>query len=248
MSEQNQQGQPPKKIKDVLPQFIIFILIVSIFVFGSTYITRFLETTDKVEVEKIVNEIIKEKEVIIRKPKCEHSYQSYLELKGKGQSVRLVDNKSSYAKNGNFVGDITPTVFISGKDEIACGYLYLKISKNNKPIDKKYDSIYINPRGFGGHILRERGIILNEKDNFTEVLVPLKTIYYISGIPYNPDAQNFKVADWVNLLNVNSHLNFDIGLSTLDKGGKINDITIVYKCWDEETGKESNNCQLSIDE
>lgn len=241
------QTQSQKKFKDVILPFCIFIIIVSLFVFGSTYLTRFLRTADKDEIEKIVKEVIKEKEIIIKKPICERSFEAYSLLKSKGQFIQLADSQSSYAYQGHFTSNIKPTVFISGEDDIACGYLYLKLSKSNKPLDKLYDSIYINPHSFGGHILREKGIILNEAENYTEAIIPLNAVSYLPGLPYNSKAQNFKIADWSKLLNVNSHVSFDIGLSTMDKGGMINDITIVYKCWDMETGKESNNCQLSIE-
>lgn len=239
----NPQNQ--RRIKDVLTQFIVFIVIVSVFVFGSTFLARSLTAPNQEEVEKIVKNVIQEKYLPLR-PTCAGTLDEFQDLRDSGKVLRIANNNPSYAENGNLIGGTKPTVMISGQDEIGCGYLYIRVSKSHKPFDPNFDSVYINPQGFGGHILRNKGIMLNDQGEYTEALIPLDAVAYLPNVPYDPNAQNFHIANWVNLLNVNSHVDFDLALSTLDKGGLIEDVSIAYKCWNNETGTEANNCQLSL--
>jgi len=234
-----------KKSKNVIWQLAGFLVVVAIVVIGSTIASSY-STTNKKQIEEKVNEIIKEKNVLIARPKCDLNQESFESLKNSDQSLTFIQNKASYAQNNSFIGAASPTVIITGQDEIACGYLYIRASKSNKPLDEKSESIYINPQGFGGHILRSKGIYLKQNAYNTEALISLDSVAYLPNVPYNPDAKNFRIANWTNLLNVNSHVTFSVGLSTLDKGGMINEITIAYKCWNSETGNESKNCQLSL--
>lgn len=238
-----------KSIKEIFTQVVGFLIIVFLIVFGTSYASRI---GDKQDLEKIaeekVKEVIKEKKVLVLPPKCDNNFDEYTALKKRGQSIQLANNHFDHGEKGKFVNPLKETVRISGDDDFACGYIYFRVSKSNKPLDNKFDSIYINPQGFGGHILRNKGILLNNTDTHTEALLPLNAVSFLPNSPYNPEAQNFRIANWVNLLNVNSHLTFDIALSTIDKGGRIEEITIGYKCWNVQTGEESNNCQLSLGE
>lgn len=238
-----------KSLKEVLPQLAAFLVIVSLFVFGSSFLARIL-TTNKEDIEKAVEakvvEVIKEKKIVLTPPVCEKSAIGFEELKKKGQFLQLTTNKPSYGKGG-FVSNIEPTVLISGSDDVACGYLYIRVSKSGKELERRYESIYINPQGFGGHILWDRSISVKDGKSFTEALVPLDTVSYLPGLPFKPEAKNYRIADWSKLLNVNSHVKFSLGLSTPDVGGKIEEVSIAYKCWNSTTGEESTDCQLSVE-
>ncbi len=234
--------------KDAFWQLVIVILLATAFVIGASLIVKSITIkSNKQEVEEIVKEVIREKKILITQPQCERKLLAYEFLKENGQLIRLVEKRSSYASYGNFVGNINSTIHISGNGEVACGYLYIRVSKSGKSLNEKWDSIYVNPHGFGGHLLRSKSIIKSENNSFTEVLFLLDAISYLPGLPYSPEAQNFKIADWVNLLNVNSEIKFNIGLSAEDIGGLIEEISIAYKCWNPATGDETQNCQLSLE-
>jgi hypothetical protein len=251
-----------KTLKDYILQFSIFLIVVFAFIFGSSYLAGILTTSEedvKRQVEERVDEkvaedvipkvteIIREKKVILSRPDCERNIEGFEYLQSIGQVLPVALNESSYGLNGKFARDIEPIVLISGNDEIACGYLYIRASKGGQPLERDYESIYVSPQGFGGHLLWTRSIFSHDSEQFTEAWFPLDTISYLPGLPFNPSAKMFRIADWAQLLNVNSHVVFDIGLSTTDEGGLIEDVSIAYRCWNPVTGEESHDCQLSIE-
>lgn len=248
-NQQETNNQHSNK-KNVIGQLIGFLIVVSIVILGSSLASNLLTSKEK-DVKKIVDNAIKDKQITQEKvivatpPLCTGGFEEYIKLKNQNKSITIVNNQKSYASKNSFVGSKDSTILISGEDDIACGYLYIKASKSNKPLDNKYDSVYVNPQDFGGHILRNKGILYQNTDTYTESLIPLDAVSYLPNIPYDPEAQNFRVANWVNLLNVNSHLKFITGLSTTDTKGNIEEISIAYKCWNAKTGLESENCQLS---
>jgi hypothetical protein len=216
------------------------------FIFVASNVLKFVSTPDKSKIEPIVKEIVKEHEIVIQRPTCEHSMEGFKELKAKGQYIRLTSNQLSYGKNGQFIGNVKPTVLIEG-DDIACGYLLIRLSKAGKKIEDSFETIYVDPHDFGGHLLLNRNISSTfGKDGPTEALLPLDSISYLTGLPYRPLEQNYQIANWVNLLNVNSHVSFDIGFSTSDERGLVEEVSIAYKCWDSATGKESAKCQIGL--
>lgn len=235
--------------KNPILQVIGFLTVVVLIVGGASVASRIV-TTNKGDIQKIaeekVKEIIKEKRIVVQQPACENTVDEFQSLKQKGQSLQLTTGQLTHGENGRFVGLKSVTVSITGKDEISCGYIYVKASKGGKSLEDKYDSVYIDPQDFGGHLLRTKGILNTNAQNFTEFLLPLSAVSFLPNLPYDPNAQNFRIANWATMLNVNSHVYFDIALSTVSKGGLIEDVTIAYKCWDPQTGDESNDCQLSI--
>lgn len=231
--------------KDKAVSFLIFISIVVVFVIGASFLAKAL-VNDREQVEEIVKEVVKEKEITITRPKCDSSFEEFTDLKSKGQYLELVSNHNTYASAGEFVNLKDTTVNISGKDDVACGYLHLKANRGGSSLHELYDSFYINPHQFGGHLLRAKGILNRNYETETEVLIPLDAVSYLPGLPYNPEAKDFRIANWVNLLNVNSHVTFSLALSVEDPSAILETVGIAYKCWDQETGEESTGCQLSI--
>ncbi|MFA6533168.1 MAG: hypothetical protein WCT22_04195 [Patescibacteria group bacterium] len=226
-------------MKSIL-QFAGILLVGAVIIILTTLVVNLVK--EPAVVEKIV-----EKPVVLRAPECPENFEAYKKLMEGGHFVRLVDNQKSYASGGKFVGSRQIDVKKSGPGQIACGYLYVRAKIDGKSLDKKYDSVYINPQNFGGHILRSKTISISDPiPNTTETLLPLNSVSYLPNIPYNPDAQNYRLADWVKLLNVSDKINFQIGLSTQDHRGVIEDVSLVYKCWNPETGAENTDCQLSL--
>ena len=231
--------------EDIKPiaQFSIILLIGSGIVLGTSFVVNLIKKPE-IEITKEVVEI----EKIIKAPECKTSFDGYKEIIDNGQFVILLENRNMYALDGEFINDTIVEVNRSGDDIISCGYLYLEASTNGHELDKICDSVYINPNGFGGHILRSKSFkMINEGIEKTIILIPLSSVSYLQNVPYNPNAQDYKIANWVNLLNTGNRISFNIGLSSLNQNSYINKIVIAYKCWNPDTGEETQNCQLGLD-
>lgn len=185
-------------------------------------------------------------EKIVKPPECQRNLEAFQLLIKDKQVVRLIENMRMYAANGKLINAQDITIARSGQGEIACGYVYIRARKNGSALEEKYESIYMNPQEFGGHLLNRRSIELPVSEKITELLLPLNSISYLPDSPYNPDAQNYQVSNWVKLLNVSNEIKFHIGLSAADPRGIIEQISIAYKCWNPDTGEETQDCQLSI--
>ncbi len=194
-------------------------------------------------------DVIKEtKEVFLKTPTCAGDFSEYNRLKDSGQTVQIISNAPMYATNGELRNLHSVTVKRSGDDQVACGYLYVRARKNGNPLEEQYESVYINPHGFGGHILPTKGAIPipSPMTSKTEFLLPLNSVAYLPSLPFDPNAQNFRIANWTNLLNVSNSTTFLIGISASDPRAVMEEVRVVYKCWDSTTGKETAGCQLGI--
>ena len=223
-------------------QFISILIAGAIVVVGTTIAVNYFK-------KPLIIERPIDKPVLVQAPSCSINYADFLALTNKGQVVNLVQNLNTYAADGYFVNDKQVQVSRTGQGQIACGYLYVRARVNGRALDDRYESVYIKPQGFGGHLLLSKSIkIDNPIINTTEILLPLNSITYLPGLPYNPKAQNYNISDWAKLLNVSNKINFDIiGLSVEDSRAIIEDVKIVYKCWNPENGNgdETQDCQLS---
>ncbi len=228
-------------------QFAGILLVGTSIVIGTSWITNWLKKPDIIE--KVIEKPVIQ-EVVLRAPVCDGGYAEFQRLLASGQSLQLIHNESMFARAGRFINPKDVVVQRSGTGEVACGYLYVRTRKDGRALEEKYDSVYINPQGFGGHILAKKGNveISDPTPNKTEYLLPLNSISYVPNIPYDPNAQNYKIVNWVNVLNASNETTFSIALSTLHEQGMIENISIIYKCWDPTDGKETRACQLSAQE
>ncbi|TAK04935.1 hypothetical protein EPO33_02970 [Patescibacteria group bacterium] len=239
-------GKDDNKFLKVLGQLLAVVVIGVLFVVVSTSILKFVSTPEEGKIREVVREVVKEERVVVAPPSCDKTFPEYEDLVKRGQSLKLADNLASHGEGGEFVGSVKLVVQIGGKDDVACGYLYIRASRSGHPLDQKYESVYVNPHEFGGHILLGRGILASSNDKYTEALLPLESISYLPGLPFDPSAKDYRIADWSKLLNVNSHVTFNIALSTTDRRGLVENVTLAYKCWNPTTGEETNGCQLSV--
>lgn len=235
-----------KRFVEVAAQLLVYFLIAGFFVAVSSLIVRFISVPETEKIETVVREVIKKENVLITQPTCEKSPEGLDVLGERGQTLQIVNNLPSHGEAGKFVGSLISTVAISGKDDIACGYLYIRASKAGQPLEDRYESLYLNPQGFGGHILLGRGISATSTGKYTEAIIPLESVSYLPSLPYTPEAKDYRIADWSRLLNVNSHVDFAVGLSTTNPAGLVEEVSIAYKCWNPSTGEETNGCLLSL--
>jgi len=223
-------------MKAIIQTITIFIVGAIIIVFTGWLVNNFQEPKI-IEKEKTI-------EKILSIPECSLGFDSYKSLIDNNQSLLVLKDVYSYALGGRFIKSHSVTVNRTG--EIACGFLYIRAKTSIGALDESYDSVYVNPHDFGGHLIRSRSIpIPNQDSDITEILLPLDSIPYLSSLPYNPNVEDYSIADWVKLLNVTNKVKFNIALSVEDRGGIIEEMRIAYKCWNPETGKETHDCQLS---
>ena len=177
---------------------------------------------------------------------CSPDYLSYSSLvtEKPNQIVKPIDKKTSmHAANGKFVNS---TIIITKGDttdsKVACGYLYVKVGTNDGAL-KSWEHVYIDPNEFGGHINSEGQIGPGDGRNASEYLFSLDQIKYWKDL-IAIGQKRISNADWAALLNVSKQVSFDVGLSTEDTTGFVEEISIAYKCWNPKTGEENTGCKL----
>lgn len=210
----------------------------------SVFVAEKISPGHSTEVKEAVNEAVKEvvKEVIIKQPGCENSFDSFVELRNKGQEVQFLDKPLISYGNGEFEKQKVVLIKRSGVgSKVACGYLYAKMRNSTGPLHS-YENLYLTPSQFGGHIHHDKSIVNKVVDKSTELLINLANIHY----HINSDDRTPHEADWASLINVSDEISFTVALNTTDKGGTIESLAIVYRCWNPETGKETSDCRLEV--
>lgn len=182
---------------------------------------------------------------IIKFVTCPKDFEGYKNIPQK-QIVKLIDKRvPTFAADGKF---INPTIVVTKKggsgSEVACGYLHIKAGTNSNGLLQDWENVYINPYPYGGHITTDKSISVKEDDNLTEMLFSLNDISY----RVNKESKEIKTANWTALMNVSNVIEFNISLNTENKTGFIDGISIAYRCFNPETGKETNDCKFEITE
>lgn len=217
---------------------------------GTTAIMVLNYTTDifsspKVIEKEIQKEIIKEVPAPV-KPFEYPDYDYYMELK----KVSLASSTESWVKKSDDTLDVegrTFQKFIKIDGQITNGYLFVNVSVDNgKPLTI-WDSVYVSLRkevnGYlywpiEGHLLRSKSLP-TPKDGKTVLLYDLRQIPF-TKLPYSEN-NNCEVKSWLSIIQSANKFQFETFLSTLRRGGEINDISIGYEC-----SAETPNCQLEI--
>ncbi|MDP4007388.1 MAG: hypothetical protein Q8P55_02220 [bacterium] len=228
-----------------LSKVIYQVAIVLVIGIGSIWVTSFAASliTKEKSNEEIVQDVVKE--VILKRPGCLNTYEAFTELKDVGRFITLTRDFPSFGvQGGGFVHSSSGVVRIKGAaSQIACGYLYVRAHTGNGAL-KLWEDPYIKLGDFGGHLVREEALVDRELDGGgTELL------FKLGKISYRGDGENTDLvrADWVALLNVTNSINFLTALNTSDQRGVLDEVSIVYKCWSPDTGKETTDCQLSVE-
>lgn len=194
--------------------------------------------------EEITNELADKvvDKIIIKKPECADSTNAYQKLREQGKVVTLVDDVTSYGANGVFPNiEVVLVNSIRKGSEVACGYLFLKGSTSGSALED-WENFYVKPDQFGGHIETKNPISINDRDGYTEQLFNLNDISY----RLKQKDTEIRDADWTALLNVSDRIEFSIALNTLDKSGFIDEVSIVYQCWNPDTGELTDDCELQV--
>lgn len=162
------------------------------------------------------------------KPSEYPDYSYYLKLEKK---INLISNINSWVdENGKVINRQYKKFKVKG--EISVAYLFVDVSKGDGDPLTIWDSVYTtlrvgNNKASGGHLFRSYSLDLPNSGR-TQLLFDLRQIPY-TYIPYSEN-RNPSTVNWFNLLKNGNYLELETFLSTLQKTGKINNITIGYEC------------------
>jgi len=234
-SKINEENKLP--ITEMLKTLVFFAVSVSIVIFIAKKIDS-LFLNEKTEVLPVVR-----RESVT----CDGNYTTYQKLSENPlNGVDLISNETPmYAEGGAFKSKVVITKIETDKSKIACGYLYVEAGTKTSGALQGWENLYINPKGFGGHINDENNIGPGDGATTSQYLFSLSKINYWKT---RNDRNNeyLQTADWAVLLNVSDVIEFEIGLNTEDKTGFINKFSIVYKCWNPQTGEENHDCKIQV--
>lgn len=193
--------------------------------------------------QKIIENVINE--VILKKPICPNTSEAFYALRDSGQIVSLARNLNTYGENGSFVNLKKTIVKSTGEgSQIACGYLYVKAYRaNEKPLQVEWEHPFVMPGQFGGHLETRNSILPINEGEASEFLYNLSKIEYKTSSASN----EIRRADWAALLNVSDRIQFEVALNTINRGGMLAEVLMAYKCWSPDTGKVTNDCNLSVE-
>lgn len=212
-----------------------FFLVALLFVLSAVFLSKWITTEDTPQGVEVAVPVTRQ---IVSCPQDRLSYSVV------DKSIGLISKKTvMFASNGEFINpQIVVTKSETEDSKVACGYVFVRAGTETNGALQSWEDIYINPNTFGGHIVSQNAISVNDGENFSEY------IFSLDRIPYWPTTARKVVlsADWASLLNVSNQVKFDIALNTNDRTGFIDELKIAYKCWNPKTGEENTGCKLEI--
>ncbi|HVO28901.1 MAG TPA: hypothetical protein VMT81_02895 [Candidatus Paceibacterota bacterium] len=220
---------------DNIKTALVYLAIGLVFVIGGAWVSSIINQTATPTPPSTLQRSVVE---------CPNDSQSFAETQS-STDVVLLNDVQSYAK----AGDGFPIAYnvvlkrTALQSQIACGYLHFVVDIGGKPLHS-WEGFYMVPTNseqFGGHLnLDPNAVIANtEVNGKTDVIYPLNDIEYKA-----PDGST-GVADWASLLNVSADIGFTIALNTTNPAGHIDLVEIAYKCWNPQTGAQTNDCGLA---
>ncbi len=175
---------------------------------------------------------------------CSSDYQSYSELIANPKHVVFLINSRSamFAKDGKFINaKVVVTKNDTTSSKVKCGYLFVQAGTDRGALSPQWEDVVVKPSDFGGHLVQDSAIWVNNGALYSQYLYPLDKIQYW-GSHLRAGVLN---ADWTQLLNVSDTVPFLIALNTINRSGFVDQITIVYKCYNPQSGEENTGCNLS---
>lgn len=181
------------------------------------------------------------------KPSEYPDYDYYRSLNNKTELVTSTPSWVQELNNPKAIKGRQYKRFIKSDGNIVSAYLFVDISVDNgKPL-RVWDSIYISLRKVvgrylyfqqDGHLLRSKSLRV-PPSNTTQLLYNLSQIPF-TNIPYSDD-NRYTNKNWLSLIQGAKTFQLETFLSTLSKGGMINNISIGYEC-----AEETPNCKLEL--
>lgn len=165
------------------------------------------------------------------------------EYKDQLKKITLVKDFENTTQNGQSTRYFNSKIIVNGL--ISQGYLYVKVSINNKPSENNGD-VYVKLYGLvdsqnkelGGHLLQSRSLETPSTSVWTELL------YDLSDIKYKKDYRDSNLeiisANWLDLLNKGTG-KIVIGFTSTVEQGKIIDLSFYYDC------VKGSDCSIDIE-
>ena len=175
---------------------------------------------------------------------CPPTFEDYPRIKDTtAQTVALIKEPFSSYGTGVFkYKGVVITKIETDKAKVACGYISIRASTDGKGL-KEWENVYINPNQFGGHLGRDSQFGPGDGQNYSDYVFSLGNIRYWP----NRNDRAIRSADWASLLNVSENVTFEIALNTTNPTGKIEGVSLTYKCWNPRTGEENKDCRIMVD-
>lgn len=165
------------------------------------------------------------------------------EFKDQLKKVRIVNDFKNTTQNGQSTKYFNSTIITNGL--ISQGYLYVKVSINDKAIENNGD-VYIKLSGLidnqnkelGGHLIQSRSLETSNSTDWTELL------YDLSDIKYKKDYRDSDLevisANWLDLLSKGSGKKI-IGFTSTVYQGRILELNIYYDC------VKGSECSINVE-
>lgn len=175
---------------------------------------------------------------------CPPTFEDYQRIKDTtAQTVSLVSQPFSSYGDGTFkYKGVVITKTETDRAKIACGYVSIRASTDGAGL-KEWENVYINPNQFGGHLGRNSQFGPGDGQEYSDYVFSLNDIKYW---PRRDDTA-IRKADWASLLNVSGDVIFEIALNTNNPTGKIESVSLTYKCWNPRTSEENKDCRITVD-
>jgi hypothetical protein len=178
---------------------------------------------------------------------CPKDVEAYNALReNSNQIATLVEKENMFAKHGRFINlKVILTKNETRHSKIACGYLFVRAGTKEYGSLQEWENLFINPKDHGGHIDVRNDFMNSEHEDFSEYLFLLDDIRYWENRAERAKG-NLLVSDWASLLNASETVPFHIAYNSEVPSGFIDELSIIYKCWDPQTGEENNECKLIV--
>src|SRR3989338_7864194 len=184
------------------------------------------------EQAKKIEELQKQIQDIPKTPEEKIAFPDfYVATKDMKRVTPISETTSFVNKTTNSIVGIK-TITLSRQGKIARGYLLVKASVDSGRPLTIYDSVYVKLNYVGGHLLRNKSLLVPSASG-TTLLYPLNSIPYLPDIPYN-ETRVGSTTDWLEKLNGSSEPVVLAFLSSAREGGLLKEITLAYEC-DKET-------------
>ena len=206
--------------------------------YGTVFITLYIISFASYTVSKKINITQKQisKEIIQNRSK---DYESMIKNIPEGVKKIIICDKNNCKKIKKYI--------VKGK--IDKGYLYIKASINNKPLDFLWDGIFIRiskdkstedvKKNIGGHLVLDESnlLSLSQEDKFSTFLYDLNSISYLSNL----EAKNItRDRNFLEFINEHSPICINGDISSRKKNKILEEASIYYQC------AENSDCDIRI--